>query len=96
MALTIQIGTHLLDLKVGHVTYASAQSAFVSPWAVELKTLYQTSRGQHLTGWAHNLGEAHITGKNTDNVSAACDPDNRLVSFGIQVPAGINLEKLGM
>ncbi len=68
----------------------------MSPWAVELKALYQASRGQHLAGRAYNLGDACIVGKNTDNMSAACNPDNSLVSFGIQVPAGINLEKLGM
>ena len=68
----------------------------MSPWAAELKTLYQTPRGQHLAGWAYNLSEACITGKNTDNVSAARNPDNGLVLFGIQAPVSINLEKLRM
>ncbi len=96
MALPIQIRTHLLDLKIGHVAYPPSQSALMSPWAGELKTLYQASRGQHLAGRAYNLSEARISGKNTDNVSAACNPDNGLVLFGIQVPVGINLEKLRM
>jgi hypothetical protein len=96
MALPIQTGTHLLDLKIGHVTYPSAQRALMSPWAGELKTLYQASRRQHLAWWAHNLGKARIIGKNTDNVSTACNPDNRLVLLSIQMPVGINLEKLRM
>ena len=68
----------------------------MSPWAGELKTLYQTSGGEHLAGRAYDLSQARITGKNTDNVSAACNPDNGLVLFGIQAPVGINLEKLRM
>ena len=94
MALPVQIGTHLLDLEVSHIAYPFAQSAFMSPGAAELKTLNQTSRRQHLARRAYNLSEADIAGENADNMSAACDPDNRLVSFGIQGPAGINLEKL--
>jgi hypothetical protein len=43
MALLVQVGTHLFDLEIGHVTYAPAQSAFVSSWAAELKAFEQSS-----------------------------------------------------
>jgi len=83
MALPIQTGTHLLYLKIGHITYTSAQSAFMSPWAPELKTFYQTSRWEHLARYAYNLGKADITGKDADNMGASCNPDNGLVLFSI-------------
>ncbi len=96
VALQIQIRTHLIDLKICHITYPAAQGAFVTARASELETLNQTSMRKHLAGRAYNFTEACIIGKNTDNMSAARNPDNRLVFFGPQVPAGINLEKLRM
>ena len=96
MALLVQIGTHFLDLKVSHITYSPAQSAFMSSWAAELKAFEQSSRGQHLPGSAYNFGKADVTGENTNDVCATCHPDDRLVFFGIQVPVGVNLEKLRM
>ena len=83
MALLVQIGTHLLDLEIGHIAYSPAQCAFVSPWPAELKTFEQSSRRQHLARSAYDLGKADIAGENTDNMSASCNPDNRLVFFGI-------------
>ncbi len=83
MALPIQIRTHLLDLKVGHITYPSAQGAFMSPWAAELKTLNQASSWEHLAGRANNLSKADIIGKDADNMSASGNPNNRLVLVGI-------------
>jgi len=82
VTLPIQIGTHLLDLKIGHITYPSAQSAFVRPWAAELKTLNQSSVRQHLPGSAYNLAEANIPCKDTGNMSAPGNPDKRLVFVG--------------
>ena len=38
MALPIQIRAHLLDLKIGHIAYAPAKSAFMGAWAAKLKT----------------------------------------------------------
>ena len=96
VALQIQIRTHLLDLEISHVTYPAAQGAFMTAWASELETLNQASMRKHLAGRAYNFTEAGIIGKNTDNVSASCNPDNRLIFLGPQVPAGINLEKLRM
>lgn len=96
MALAIQIRTHLLDLKIGHIIYTSAQSAFMGPWASELKTLNQTSRGQHLAGCAYDLNKTDIADKDADDMSASGNPDNRLVLFGIYATVGINLEKLRM
>jgi len=83
MASPIQIRTHPLDLKIGHIIYTSAQSAFMGPWAAELETLNQTSRWQHLAGHANNLSKADIIGKDADNMSASGNPNNRLVLFGI-------------
>ncbi len=68
----------------------------MSPRASELKTLNQTSRGEHLTRCANDLTEAHIPGKHTYNVSATCNPDKCLVLLGLQLPTGINLKKLRM
>ena len=83
MALLVQIRAHLLYLKVGHVTYSPAQGAFMSPRAAELKTFEQSSRRQHLAGSAYDFGKADVTGKNTDNVGASCNPDDRFVFIGI-------------
>ncbi len=83
MALPIQIRTHLLDLKIGHIIYTFAQSALMGPWATELKTLNQTSGWQHLAGCAYDLSKADIVGKDADNMSASCDPNDSLVLFGV-------------
>jgi len=82
IALPIQIRTHLLDLKIGHIIQPLAQSAFVRTWTTELKALNQAARGQHLARCTYNLSQARISGKNADNMSAACNPDNRLVFGG--------------
>ena len=94
VALQIQIRIHLLDLKICHITYPAAQGAFMTARASELETLDQPSMRKHLAGRAYNFTKAGIIGKNTDNMGASRNPDNRLVSLGPQVPAGINLEKL--
>jgi len=96
VALQIQIRTHLIDLKIGHITYPAAQGAFMAARASELETLNQPSMRKQLAGRAYNFTKAGIIGENTDNMSAARNPDNRLVFFCPQVPAGINLEKLRM
>ena len=43
VALAVQIRTHLLDLKISHIIYPSAQCAFVGTRTPELKTLNQTA-----------------------------------------------------
>ena len=58
VALLVEIGTHLLDLKIGHVTNSPAQGAFVSPRAAELKAFEQAPRGQQLVGDAYDFGKA--------------------------------------
>lgn len=83
MALLVQIGTHFFDLKVGHITYAPAQGAFMSSWAAELKTFEQPTRRQHLARSTYDFGETDVAGKNADDVCAPGNPDNRLVFFGI-------------
>jgi len=96
MALLVQIGTHFLDLKIGHVTYTPAQSAFMSSRAAELKAFEQSTRGQHLPGSADDLGKADVAGENTDDVCASGYPDDRFVFFSIDMPVGVYLEKLRM
>ncbi len=94
IALSIQIGTHLLDLEVGHVAYSTAQSALVSSWAAELKTFDQAPGGQHLAGCADNFSKTCVACENADNMRATGEPDNRLVLLGTQFPVGVNLKKL--
>ena len=96
MALPIEVGTHLFYLEIGHVTYAPAQGAFVSPRAAELEAFEQAPRRQHLAGSAYDLGKADVAGKDADHVRASGYPDNRFVFFSINMPVGINLKKLGM
>ena len=96
IALPIQIRTHLLDLKIRHITQTLAQSAFVRAGAAELKTLNQAARGEHLAGCTNYLSHTRICRKDADNMSAAGNPDNRLIFGGSQSPTGINLEKLRM
>ena len=79
----VRFGAHLLDLKIGHIIYSLAQSAFVRAGAPELKTLNQSAMREHLTGRAYNLTEAHVPGKHADNMSAPCNPDKRLVFRGL-------------
>jgi len=83
MALPIQIRAHLFDLEIGHIAYLPAHSTFMGSWAAELETLNQTPRGKHLARCTYDLTEAYIAGKNADNMSAAGNPDNCLVLFGL-------------
>ena len=48
VTLLIEICTHLLDLKIGHIAQVAAERAFVRLGAVELKTLNETSFRQQL------------------------------------------------
>jgi hypothetical protein len=82
VTLPIQIGAHLLNLKIGHIAYPPAQSAFMRAWAVKLKTLNQTAPGKHLSWYTYNLAQTHIAGIYANNVCAACNPDIRLVFAG--------------
>jgi hypothetical protein len=83
MALAIQVGAHLLDLKIGHVAYPPAQGAFVGPRAAELEPLNQTSVWKQLARSAYDLTQARILGKDANNVRAAGDPDKGLVLVGL-------------
>jgi hypothetical protein len=96
VALAVEVGTHFLDLKIGHVTNSPAQGAFVGPRAAELKTFEQSPRRQQLAGSAYDLGQADVAGKDTDDVRASRYPDNRFVLFSIQMAVGVYLEKLRM
>ena len=94
MALTIQIRTHLLNLEIRHVADALAQRALMAARPSELEALDKTSMREHLPGRADNLGQTGVAHKNTDDMGAACDPDNGFVFFSLQLPLRIDLEKL--
>lgn len=96
MALPIQIRAHLFDLKICHIAYASAQCAFMSARAAELKALNQAARRKHLPGCADDFTKAHIADENADNMSTAGNPDGRLVFLGFQFPICVYLKKLRM
>lgn len=46
MALAVEISTHFLDLKIGHIAQSTAQGAFVGSLAAELESLDKTASGQ--------------------------------------------------
>ena len=96
MTLTIQIGTHLLNLKIGHIVHSSAQGAFMRPWTAKSKTLNQTSSWKHLPRRAYNFAQGHFARVHAYNMRAACNPDISFVFAGFYSPLGINLEKLRM
>lgn len=55
VALSIEIGTHPLNLKICHIADAAAKSAFMCFGASEMKTLNQSTLGKHLSRRADNL-----------------------------------------
>ena len=83
VALLIQAGPHPLDLKIGHIIYPSAEGAFVTARTVELETLNQTTLWQRLIRHTHYFAKTNISGKNTNNVSAAGNPDKSLVFLSL-------------
>jgi len=96
MALSIEIGTHLLDLEIGHVADALAQGALMAPRPAELEALDQPSVREHLARCAYHFGQAGVAHKNTHDMSAACDPDNGFVFLSLQLPLRIDLEEFRM
>jgi len=82
MALPIQTGAHLFNLKICHITETSAQSAFMGTRRAKLKALNQTSLWQHLAWCTYNFTKAKLTCKYADNMSAARNPDMGLVFLG--------------
>lgn len=75
VALPIEVRTHLLDLKISHITYSTTEGAFVRARTVELEALNKPSFGQHLGRNAYDLAETDAVGKYADNVGAAGYPD---------------------
>ena len=49
MALPIEIGTHLLNLKIGHIAEAATERTPMAALATELESLDQTAFGKELT-----------------------------------------------
>ena len=49
MTLPVQIGAHLLDLKIGHITEAATERALVTALAAKLKSFDQAAFGKKLT-----------------------------------------------
>jgi len=96
MALAIKVRTHLLDLKIGHITEPSAQCALMAPRPLKLKTLDQTALRKHLTRPAHNFAKTNIARENTHNMRAPGNPDIHFVFLGPELTLFENLEKLRM
>jgi len=96
MALPIQIGTHLLDLEIGHIADTLAQGALMAARAAELEPFDQSPVREHLARCAYHFGQAGVADKNTHDMSAACDPDNGFVFLSLQLPLRIDLEEFRM
>jgi len=96
MALSIHICAHFLDLKIGHITYASAQSAFMGAWASELESFNQALMRQQLVWCAYNLTEADAAGKDAGHMGAAGNPDSSFVFLGFWFSLGVDLKELRM
>lgn len=94
MALAIEIGTHLLDLEIGHIANALAQRTLMAPRASELESLDQPSMRQHLARCAYDFRKAGTPGKNAYHMRAACDPDDSFIFFSLQLPLRVYLKKL--
>ena len=60
MTLAVQIGAHLLDLKIGHITEAAAECTLVAALAAKLESLDQAAFGKKLAGRADQLCQANI------------------------------------
>lgn len=82
MALTIQAGSHFLDLEIGHITYLFAKGAFMRSRTAELETLEETALRQKLAGSTYNFTYVNILSENTDDMGASRDPDDRFVFVG--------------
>ena len=92
MTLPVQIGTHLLDLKIGHITEAATERTFVAALAAELESLNQAAFGKELARCTDQLRQANIALGQADNMGTACGPNRRFIAFGLDMPAGINGE----
>ena len=90
MALPIQIHTHLLNLKVCHITETAAECALVGPRTAKREPLHQPPARKRLIGTADQLRQTGILDKNADNMRTARRPQQHLISFRLQMPAGIN------
>lgn len=75
MALTIEIRTHLLDLKISHIAETLGESAFVISLAGESESFNQASTGQRLSRGADELRKTKVVGKYADHVRTAGGPN---------------------
>lgn len=96
MALAVQVGAHLFNLKIGHVVQTPAQGAFVGPLSPELESLDQTTFGQQHAVGADQFRQAHIAGKHADHVRASRGPQHHFVMFGFEMSATENREQFRM
>jgi len=92
MALTVQIGAHLFDLKISHITQAATERTFVSALAAKLKSLDQAAFGKKLARRTDQLRQANIALGQTDHMGTARGPNRRIIAFGLNMPPSINSE----
>jgi hypothetical protein len=96
VALTIEIGTHLLDLKISHITEAAGKSALVIALAGKPESFNQAATRQKLSGSADEFGKTKVICENTHYVRTASGPNKRFILVRLYGTLLINIEKLRM
>ena len=96
MTLPVQIGAHLLDLKIGHITEAATERTLVSTLAAKLESLNQAAFGKKLARCTNQLCQANIALGQTDNMGTACGPNGRIIAFGPDMAPGMDGKQLRM
>ena len=94
MTLTIKIGTHLFDLKIGHIAKALGKGAFVISLAAESESFNQAAARQRLRRRADQFRKTKVVCENTYYVRAAGRPNQRFILLSLYGALFINGEKL--
>ncbi len=96
MALTVEVRTHLLNLKIRHIAKALGKSAFMISLAGESESFNQTPPWEKLCRRADEFRKTKVICKNTYHVRAAGHPDERFILVSLYSTLLINTEKLRM
>jgi len=79
----IKIGTHFLNLEIGHITKTAADGTLMRAWAAELKTFYQAALGEQLSRGTDYFAKTQIITEYTYYVRTAGNPNLGLVIFSL-------------
>lgn len=96
VALTIEIWTHLFNLKISHIAEALCQSAFVASLAGESESFNQTATWEQLGRRADEFRKAKFVGEHTGYVRAARYPNQSLIFVCLYRSLFVNSEKFRM